>query len=243
MRISVNPILDLETLQWLSCQIYDYDGPVLSFKGDKTAQDAESEQLGFMNQMMNVFQAQYGSQKNILDFLTKTMQPQIANPTGYQPQDLAAMRTAASNTVSQEYTKARQAAANAVPGSGSKLAGVAGTTLQTQAAIDAAQAGAETQAQTNIDLANAQLREENRRFATSVLSGTAQQYQPLGFASGVENAGSSISNLSGAITSAAGPTAGQVLGGIAGGAIGAVGNVLSAGFGKGGAWAPVPSQT
>ncbi len=227
MRISVNPILDMETLRWLPCQIYDYDGPILRFKGDKTAEEAEKEQLGFMNQMMNVFQAQYGSQKNILDFLTKTMQPQIANPTGYQPQDLAAMRTAASNTVSQEFTKARQAAANLVPGGGSKLAGVAGTTLQTQAAIDAAQAGAESETQTRIDLANAQLREENRRFATSVLSGTAQQYDPLGFASGVENAGSGISNLSGAVTSANGPGVGQILGGIVGGAAGGFGSFLA----------------
>lgn len=221
MRIVINPTLDMETLRWLPRPTYEYCGPIWGFKGDEQAQDAEKEQLGFMNQLMNVFQAQYGSQVNILNFLTKTLQPQITNPTGYQPQDLAAMRTAASDTASQEFAHARQAAANAVPGGGSKLATAAGTTLQTQAAIDAAQAGAETQAQTNIDLANAQLREENRRFATSVLSGTAQQYNPLGYVSGETGVSGDISNLSGAVTAAKGPGVGQILGGALGGGLSA----------------------
>lgn len=226
MLVTINPTLDMVSMKFLPRPSYEYYGIVWSFKGDKTAEEAEKEQLGFMNQMMNIFQAQYGSQKNILDYLTKTMQPQVANPTGYQPQDLAAMRTAVSDTTSQEFAHARQAAANAVPGGGSKLAGV-GTTLQTQAAIDAAQAGAEAQGQTNIDLANAQLREENRRFATSVLSGAAQQYDPLAYASGTTGIGGDISNLSGAVTAANGPGAGQIIGGILGGAAGGVGSYLT----------------
>lgn len=227
MRVTINPVLDMVSMRFLPRPSYEYYGPILSFKGDEAAKSAESDQLVFMNNLMNIFQAQYGKQSSILDYLTKSLQPQISNPTGYQPQDLAAMRTAASDTAAHEYANARQAAANAVPGGGSKLAGVAGTTLQTQAAIDAAQAGAETQAQTNIDLENAQLREENRRFATSVLSGTAQQYNPLGFASGVEGAGSDISGLSGAVTQAAGPTPGQIVGGILGGAAQGFGTFLS----------------
>lgn len=227
MRVTINPTLDMISMKFLPRPSYEYYGAIWGFKGDKTAEAAEKEQLGFMNQMMNIFQAQYGKQTSILDYLTKTLQPQVANPTGYQPQDLAAMRTAASDTVAQEAAHARQAAANAVPGGGSKLAGVAGTTLQTQAAIDAAQAGAETQAQTNIDLANAQLREENRRFATSVLSGAAQQYDPLAYASGTTGIGGDISNLSGAVTAANGPGVGQILGGIAGGAATGFGGYLA----------------
>lgn len=226
MRISVNPILDMETLQWLPCQTYDYKGPVLRFKGDQTAQEAEAEQLGHMNQLMNIFQAQYGAQNQVLQYLQSQFAPQIAKPEGFAPQDLAAMRTQASDVAAQQATAARQAAANRVPGGGSKLAGVAGTTLQTQAAIDAAQAGAETQAQTSISLQNALQAQQNRQFAAGILSGVAQQQNPLGYSGQILSGGQAIGDLSQAYTASAGPTATQLLGGAIGGGLSALGSYL-----------------
>src|SRR5450631_4191606 len=82
------------------------DGVLLiRFKGDPVAKQAEQQQMNFDSQLMTIFQAQYGKQSAITDYLTKQMEPQIsAGGQGYSAQDLAAMRTSATDTISNQFT-------------------------------------------------------------------------------------------------------------------------------------------
>jgi hypothetical protein len=229
----------MQTLKWLPRPAYNYDGFVVFFKGDPNAKAAESTQLAFTNQLMNIFQAQYGKQASVLDYLTNQMKSQVANPTGYRPEDLSAMRTQSADTIAQGATNAKQAAANAtsVASGGSKLAGVAGTTLMSQAAIDAAQQAEEASANNNITMANANLRNANYWNATNVLGGTAASFDPLGYSGQGLEGGKVVADLSQANTAANGPTAGEILGKVAGGALGAAGDIFKGGFAAGGAFA------
>ena len=224
---------------------YFYNGPVLAFKGDKTANAAEVAQNTFDQQLMSIFTQQYGKQTHLINYLTGKMQP-IVNANGqgygYSPATLTSMRTNATDTIAQQFKNA-QAGVNAaaVRTGGSALPSSVSTMIESSLAP--AEAEAQSQAQNNITLANAQLENSNYWNAISVLNGQVPQFNPLGYSGNATSGGNTVANLSGAVTAANGPTIGQILGSVAGGALGATGQILSGGFAKGGAFAPTPTTS
>lgn len=239
MRVTINPTFDMSTWTWMRRPSYEYCGPAMLFKGDKTAQTAEQTQAMFDQQLMNIFSAQYGKQSQVFDFLTGKMTEKLTNPTGYDPSALSAMRTSASDVNAQQTKNAQQAYANMVSAraGGSKLTGVAGNVAQGEADIAAVGASQEANSQNAITLANEQLRQQNYWNSVNVLSGQQAVANPLGYASGATSGSGEVSNLSGAVTAANGPTAGQILGGVVGGGLSAASSIFGGGFAKGGAFA------
>lgn len=231
MRVTINPTFDMVSMTWLARPSYEYCGPIWDFKGDKTAQQAEQTQAGFDQQLMSIFTQQYGKQSQVFNFLTGKMQSMIASGgQGYDPGALTAMRTSATDVNAQQTKNAEQAFANSVAArsGGSKLAGVSGAAASGEATIAAEGAANEANSQNAITLANEQLRQQNYWNATNVLSGQEAVANPLGYSAGATSGTNAVSNASGAVTAAQGPSALQVVGGLVGGAA----DAFLGGFGK-----------
>lgn len=191
-------------------------------KGDPTAQAAEQEQQTFDQQLMTLFQAQYGKQSAITGYLTGQMEPLISKGgQGYTPEQLTAMRTAATDTISQQ-TQGAQRAVNATEQRGLP----SGVNAQVSGSITAAEAEEQAATQNQITQANANLQQQNYWNAINVLNGQAATENPLGYAGAATSGTNAVSNASQAETAAAGPTAGAIVGGILGGGLGAVGSIF-----------------
>jgi hypothetical protein len=227
MRVVINPTLNLETMTWLPCVSYEYHGPVLLLKGDSTAQAAESTGAAFDQKLIDMFQAQYGKQQGIINYLQNLVTPIInKGGQGYTPEQLAAQRTAATDTISAQFRDA-QAGVNAaaVRTGGSALP--SGVSTMIESSLAPQEALAQSQAQEQITAANANLQQQNYWNAINVLNGQSAMLNPLGYASTETANAGTIAPLSNAVTSSQGPTALQVLGGLAGGAITGLGTAFT----------------
>jgi hypothetical protein len=214
-------------------RIVPYCGEWAYLKGDSTAKAAEQQQAQFDQQLMTIFQAQYGKQSATLSYLQGKMQPIIdAGGQGYSPTDLTAIRTSVSDTNAQQYQNAQVALNNKIAAAGgSKLAGVAGATIESQAALGAAEAQQEAASQNAVTQQNEQLKQQNYWNAINVLNGTAAQENPLGYSSAATSGSNSVANLSQAYTqsqqSGLMGALGGVIGGVAAGGTGSIGGKLA----------------
>jgi hypothetical protein len=193
---------------------------------DPEAEAEEAETVTFDQSLMNIFQQQYSTQQQQLAYLQGKMEPIInAGGQGYTSDQLASMRTAATDVNSEQFQGAQQALNNTIAANsgGSKLTGVAGSTIQANAELNAAEAQTQAQAQETITSQNAQLQQSNYWNAINALNGVAAQENPLGYASASNQAGSTVADLTNAnanyIKSTQSPLMGA-LGGIIGGSVG-----------------------
>lgn len=215
MFITTRKIVDMET--GVTILLEGFNGVVEEWlKGDPTAQAAEQQQMSFDQQLMQLFQAQYGKQSAITDFLTKQMEPLISKGgQGFSPESLAAMRTNATDQLSNQFAGA-QRAVNATE----QRDLPSGVNAQVQGSLLAQEAEQQAAAQNNITVANEQQRQQNYWNSINVLNGQAATENPLGYANGATTGTNAVANASQAVTAAAGPTFGSVIGGIAGGVLG-----------------------
>jgi len=231
-------VLSVHDFEWDYVDYRYSDGEVLQLKGDNTATAAETAQAGFDQTLMGLFQSQYGQQQNLISYLTNQMKPIIAaGGIGMTPAALAASRTSATDTVAANTQNAVKAAnvAAAKYGGDAMPSGV-GAEIIGNAEVQGAEQQA--QAQNEITLANQQLKNTNLWNAYSILNGQQPILSPLGYGEEATSGTNAVANTSQAITAANGPTFGQVLGGIVGGGLGALGQVFTGSFAKGGAFAP-----
>lgn len=226
MRITINPVYDLETLVFLSHDgQYQYCGPFVHCKGDSTAKAAEQQQMNFDGQLMTLFQAQYGKQSAITDYLNKQLEQTISKGgQGMSPDALAAARTQSTDALSNQFQGA-QRAVNATEQRGLP----SGVNAQVSGSLMAQQAEAQAGSQNQITMHNEQLKQANYWSSINALSGNAAQLNPLGYAGGATSGGNTVAGLSQANTAAAGPGLGAIFGGIVGG--GAQGLASHYGFG------------
>lgn len=217
MQILINPVWDMEALRIVSHSgSYECSGPYFHYKGDPTAQAAEASQASFDNTLQQIFQAQYGKQSAITDYLTKQMEPLISEGgQGYSPQDLAAMRTSATDTLSNQFQGA-QRAINATEQRGLP----SGVNAQVSGSLMAQEAEQQSAAQLGITQQNEALKQQNYWNSINVLNGQAATLNPLGYANSATSGSGAVAGLSQANTAAAGPTAGAIFGSVAGGALG-----------------------
>lgn len=215
-KITINPTMDMETFLFISNDgTYWWDGAIVDNKGDSTAQAAEQQQQQFDSQLMGIFQSQYGNQTNTLNFLKGQLQPIISKGgQGYSPQDLAAMRTQATDNLSQQFQGA-QKAINATEQRGLP----SGVNAQVSGSLMAQEAEQQAAAQNEITQANESLKNATYWQAINALNGNAVEANPLGYASSATSGNNAVSNLSQAVTAANGPTFGQIAGGIIGGGL------------------------
>jgi hypothetical protein len=137
----------------------------------------------------------FAQNQNILGSLTTALNQQIAKPQGFTSGQMAALRTGAMDTTTQQFNAAKANAGAAAARYGGDVA--SGVTGQVIAGVGAAEAGALSQEQNQITEQNAELQQQNYWRGISGLQNTAAQYNPTGYA----GAGVASSN---ATTNAAG---------------------------------------
>jgi hypothetical protein len=210
-----------------------YDGLWDCCKGDNIDQEAEQNQENFDNSLMAIFQSQYATQQAQLKYLQDNMEPIIQmGGEGASTPALAAQRTAATDTNSEQYQDAQQALNEQTQANsgGSKLAGVAGSTIQANAELANAEAQQQSTSQENITAQNAALQQNSYWNAVGALNGVAAQEAPLGYASAATSGTSAVAQASQAYTAS---NQSQLLGALGGMASGA-GAMIGGGIAKSG---------
>lgn len=221
----------------LEHQFHEYSGPLemCGGGGDSTDTGAEDAQASFDTQLMTMYKSQYATQQSQLSYLQGKMQPIInAGGTGYTDQQLASMRTGATDANSAQLQNAQAAMNNSITqnSGGSKLSGVAGSTVEANAALLNAGAQAQAGSQEAITSQNANLQQSNYWNAINALNGVAAQENPLGYASAATSGSNAVAGLSQANTASV--EAGNQWMGMVGSIAGGVGSALSGGLSKGG---------
>lgn len=209
---------------------YVWCGVVAQCKGDDVAKQQEQQQAAFNTQLMGIFQQQFAKQSEVLDFLKGKLEPMISNPTGYSTEAETALRTGATDTLSQQYQNAQKTLNNEQTklNGGSDLP--SGSTEQLNAALLQGEAQDKSNAQNTITLNDENLKNTNMWNAYNVLSGNvASQFNPLGYAGAATAGSGAVANLSQAVTSSQQSGLMGMLGSLGGAAIGAAGK--AGGFG------------
>lgn len=213
-------------------------------KQQQVTLEASEQQLTFDSQLMDLFQKQYANQKGVLDFLQGTLKPIVAQSEaghGFDAATEAAMRTSATEGLTNEFTNAKAALNQELKTSGSSDV-PSGVTAGLETGLLNEEAKAQAGAQRDITVQNASLANSNLWNAINALSGNAAQINPLGYSSGatggsgaVAGLGESQSALQNAITQAnsssffgklSGSFASGLGGGLAGATTGGIGMAL-----------------
>lgn len=224
MRIYTRIVIDMETLQVLERDGFDYNAPIMLLKGDSTASGEEKSQAGFSQQLQNAFQTNNAAQQNQLSFLNTKMQDAINNPQGYNAQTLASMRAGANDRVAAENQNVQRSVQAKQMTQGGADALPSGVNSQISAAVASQAAQAGNQAQQNITEQNESLKNQNMWKAVQTEDAVAGQENPEGMAGEENGAANSVTGLSGAVTQSSGPTFGSILGGVVGAGLGAAGS-------------------
>lgn len=175
---------------------YEYDGPIAKacFGGASSAETSiNAQQQQMMSTLMGNYQQQFGNQSSILNNLTQGASAifnQGPGQFGFTPQETAALRTQADTGTAQAYQGAKQATNESLAsiGGGNVLL-PSGTAAGLNANI--AQGAAQQQAQSQLGITEAGYQQglANYNQAANVLSGVAQQENPLGYAGQTTGAG------------------------------------------------------
>lgn len=164
---------------------------------------ASQQQLAFNQQLMGLFQQQFASQQNTLNFLKGIFQPVISDAqqgNGFSAPALAAMRTSATDQLSSQFQNAQSALNQQLRTQGSPQV-QSGVTGGLDLALFNQEAQAKAAAQNQITLANAAQGQSNLFNAANVLNGVAAETNPLGYANSATSGSGTIAGLSGAQSS------------------------------------------
>ena len=138
-----------------------------------------------------------------MDYLNSQLRPIVqGGGQGYTPAQLAAQRTGATDTNSEQYQNAQAQLNNLATqqSGGSKLTGVAGATTEMNAALLNQEAQVQAASQNAITTNNANLQQSNYWNAINALNGVAAEQNPLGYSSAATSAANASSTASQANT-------------------------------------------
>lgn len=224
MKILINPVWDLETLQIVSHDgSYECIGGFIQYKGDPVLQQEEQSTAAFDDTLRNIFQAQYGKQSAITTYLTNQMEPLISKGgQGYSPAALASMRTSATDTLSNQFQGALRAT-NATMQRGLP----SGVNAQISDSLLSQEAQAQAAAQRDITQQNEDLKQQNYWNSINVLNGQAATLNPLGYSGQSISGAGAVAGLGEAYKSSQSSQLLGALGGIASGAGSALGGYFA----------------
>lgn len=206
MRITINPCLDMETLQWVSNDgTYDYFGPVVrACSGgqiQQTDQALQASQAAATSTLNADYQTTFAEQQNVLAQQQAKLNYIASNPMGYSPQELANATTSINeNTASGAKQALGSAAAFAATHGGADVGSGATGQLAGEIGSEAAQSKAGQLA--NLSNSNQAMKRANMWQALSGLQGVGSEYgNAAGTAASAANgaAGSSVNAGSGAL--------------------------------------------
>lgn len=202
---------------------------------DPTQEALRDSQAAFTNTLQASFKTAFANNQAILGNLSKILTKAIADPQGYSPAEIAALRTGATDTTARTVANATKAA-----GEYSATHGGANLGSGVQAQIEGGiQSGGQQQLsaeQNQITIADAERKQQNYWNAIGGLTQVGAAYNPTGYASvetGSANATSTASQVVDAEKQQGWNNAFGVVNGIAGLATAATGlGGLAGGLGK-----------
>ena len=181
MKITINPVLDMETLQWIANDgIYEYRGPIVRYcwsGGDVGANDKQlmaANATAAKTSTANYFAA-LGAQSQIANSLATKAAYMSANPLGYSPEALHAATTSINeNTANAAKAAIGKAASYAAQRGVSDVGGGAagmevGNIAEQAAQAKSAQLGELTQQ-------NQAMKQQNLYAALSTLKGAGSEF-------------------------------------------------------------------
>jgi len=208
-----------------------YDGPWELAKESGAQQAAQAQQNAFNQQLMQTFQTQFGEQQAILGVLTPQLEAMASNPQGFGATEYAALQANIVNDTGAQYSNiAKEQAAQYATSNEAGLP--SGVQAAIQGQIAAGAAGQVAGESTNLRVANEQLKQQQQQFALSSLGGIQG-----GLGSNAANfSGQAGSGLQNAFQNATtvynqGSMWKNILGGIAGDALGQISGGLTGGLG------------
>ena len=214
MKITRRITWDIVSGAILELEQEDYSGPIAYCKATTTADNQRKAELDMQTKAFNTQQAQLAS-------LQKALSPYLSGKQGFDPSQLASMRSQFLNSNSSTFNQAGQQVREALGarGEGSGTNPVGGSYGGNIAQLLSARAGSQSQGLLGIDVQNSQQALQNQFNAANVLSGNAAT---LTGTQGVAGAGASSalnsyiqasnSGFSGTFQNALGGTLGKGLG-------------------------------
>jgi hypothetical protein len=181
-KISINPVLDIETLKFLSNDgVYFYDGPIDDFcSGSSEVQQTETnlmnDQAAMVNTLNTDYTASFGEQQKVLAQQNARLSSIVANPMGYSPQELASMTTSVNENVAKGAQQALGAASAYAAAHGGAADVAGGGAAEIAGQIGASAASTKAQALSAIATQNQQLKRQNLWAALSGLNQVGSAY-------------------------------------------------------------------
>jgi len=164
-----------------------------------------TEQANFESSasMTQALQADFGkafaSNQAILGNLTTALNMAVARPQGFTSGQMAALRTGALDTTTQQFNAAKSAAGAAAARYGGDVA--SGVTGQIMGGLGGEEAAVESNQQNDITKANAELQQQNYWRGIQGLSTVASEYNPTGYAGAATSATNATTNAANAVQS------------------------------------------
>jgi hypothetical protein len=182
MKIITRAILDMETLEWVCEDSYEYEGLVVQCCGPTTAeQNIAGQQEQFSQQVQQnygtLFKQQQGVNQNLSNIFTPIAEAG-PNQNGMSAQQLAAENTQALDTTGANYANAARALNGQIAGHASDSGSTSGPEQQLQANLASTAAGQLSTEQLGITQRNADLGRQNFQEATGGLQSLSGDYSP-----------------------------------------------------------------
>jgi hypothetical protein len=236
MRIITYAVMNMETLNWVHEESYNYIGPLdLNCGPSQQEKNLEQQEASFDQTLQQDYSQTFAQNQEILGNLNSVLQPIVnAGPSqqGYSPAELSALNTQATDLSAQAVNQETQAAAaqeNAAGGGTSFLP--SGVNAQLNASINSAAENNLSQEKLGITQANYAQGEQNWQTALAGEENVAGQQNPLGYAGQTTSANSTAFGEANTIQQEENQEESDIIGGVAQGALGIATGGASLGLG------------
>ena len=161
---------DIETGVVLDAECLAYSGPVELCKESDAQKQAQAQQQDFNKQLMSIYKQQFSSQQAILSAIVPQLEEMAKNPEGFGSTEYAALQAKIVNDTGAQYSNVAKSAAREF--ATTNEAGLpSGVEAQVQGQIAAGAAGQVAGESTSLAVANEQMKQRQKEFATSTLTG------------------------------------------------------------------------
>jgi len=169
-----------------------YEGPWERAKESDEQKKAQAEQNDFNNVLLSTYKQSFAQSQAILGLITPQLEHMAASPEGFGATEYAALQAKIVNDTGAQFSNVAKTAAREFATTNEK--GLpSGVEAETQAKIAAEAVGQVSGESTSLAIANEQMKEQQRDFALTSLTGIQAGEAQTGVATGTQE-GSGLQN-------------------------------------------------
>lgn len=167
---STRVVIDIDSMSVVEADIHHYDGPWELCKESDAQKQAQQQQNDFNKTLQDTFKTNLAGQEAILSVITPQLEEMAKNPEGFGATEYSALQSKIINDVGAQYSNVAKAAAREF--ATTNEAGLpSGVEASVQGEIASTAAGQVAGESTNLAVANEQLKQQQKDFALSSLTG------------------------------------------------------------------------